>query len=149
AIKSHLHPRHISQRYDIHSTHAMRLGFRQIDGFSEEWGRQIENVSGGGVDSVRDLWLRTRLPPKALEQLAHADGFNSLGFNRRDALWAVKALRRSGDNDDLPLFAHAAMTEIEPDVDLPSMSPGQQVIEDYRHLHLLLKPHTGCFLRTA
>jgi error-prone DNA polymerase len=142
-----VHPRHGSQRGDILSTHAMRLGFRQIDGFSEDWGRKIESVRGAGFDSVRDLWLRTRLPPKALEQLAHADGFNSLGFSRRDALWAVKALRRSGDKDDLPLFAHAAMTEIEPDVDLPSMPPGQQVIEDYRHLHLSLKAHPVSFLR--
>ncbi len=147
AIKSHLHPRHVSQRGDILSTQAMRLGFRQIDGFSEDWGRKIESVRGAGFDSVRDLWLRTRLPPKALEQLAHADGFNSLGLSRRDALWAVKALRRSGDKDDLPLFAHAAMTEIEPDVDLPSMPPGQQVIEDYRHLHLSLKAHPVSFLR--
>ena len=93
----------------------MRLGFRQIGGFSEEWGKTIEKVRGAGFDSVRDLWLRTRLPPAALEKLAQADAFRSLGLSRRDALWAVKALRRSGDKDDLPLFAHAAMRELEPD----------------------------------
>jgi error-prone DNA polymerase len=145
--KGHLHPRHISQRDDIHSTRTVRLGFRQISGFSEDWGRIIESVRGHGFDSVRDLWLRTHLPPKALEKLAHADAFRSLGLSRRDALWAVKALRRSGDKDDLPLFAHAAMPEIEPDVGLPSMPPGQQVIEDYRHLHLSLKAHPLSFLR--
>jgi error-prone DNA polymerase len=125
----------------------MRLGFRQISGFSEDWARKIEAARGAGFDSVRDLWLRTGLPPKALERLAHADAFRSLGLSRRDALWAVKALRRSGDKDDLPLFAHAAMTEIEPDVGLPSMPPGQQVIEDYRHLHLSLRAHPVSFLR--
>ena len=98
-------------------------------------------MRGAGFDSVRDLWLRTQLPPKALEKLAHADAFGSLGLSRRDALWAVKALRRSGDKDDLPLFAHAAMPELEPDAHLPPMPPGQQVIEDYRHLHLSLKAH--------
>lgn len=142
-----LHARHAEMADDIRTRHAVRLGFRQIDGFSEEWGRIIEQVRGEGFDSVRDLWLRSRLPPKALERLAHADAFGSLGLTRRDALWAVKALRRSGDKDDLPLFAHAAMPEQEPDVHLPSMPPGQQVIEDYRHLHLSLNAHPVSFFR--
>ena len=120
---------------------------RQIDGFSEDWGKKIESVRGRGFDSVRDLWLRTGLPPKALEKLAHADAFNSLGLSRRDALWAVKALQRAGDKDDLPLFARVAMPELEPDAHLPSMLPGEQVIEDYRHLHLSLKAHPVSFLR--
>jgi error-prone DNA polymerase len=132
---------------DIRATHALRLGLRQIGGFSEDWARTIARVRGGGFDSVRDLWLRTRLPPAALEKLAHADAFQSLGLTRRDALWAVKALRRSGDKDDLPLFAHVAMAELEPDAGLPPMPPGQQVIEDYRHLRLSLKAHPVAFLR--
>jgi error-prone DNA polymerase len=144
---ANLHPRHASQRGDIRSIHAMRLGFRQIGGFSEEWGKTIEKARGAGFDSVRDLWLRTRLPPAALERLAQADAFHSLGLSRRDALWAVKALRRSGDKDDLPLFAHAAMSELEPDAGLPAMPPGGEVIEDYRHLHLSLKAHPVKFLR--
>jgi error-prone DNA polymerase len=140
-------PRHESQRGDIWTTHAMRLGFRQISGFSEEWGRKIEDVRGAGFDSVRDLWLRTGLPPKALETLAHADAFTSLGLSRRDALWAIKALRRAGDRDDLPLFARTAMPPLEPDAHLPPMPPGQQVVEDYRHLSLSLKAHPVSFLR--
>jgi DNA polymerase III alpha subunit len=59
----------------------------------------------------------------------------------------VKALRRAGDKDDLPLFARAAMPELEPDAHLPLMPPGEQVIEDYRHLHLSLKAHPVSFLR--
>ena len=56
-------------------------------------------------------------------------------------------LRRAGDKDDLPLFAHVTMPELEPDAALPPMLPGQQVIEDYRHLHLSLKAHPVSFLR--
>ena len=82
-------------------------------------GQEDRERSRRGFDSVRDLWLRTGLPPKALEQLAHADAFGSLGLSRRDALWAVKALQRAGDKDDLPLFARASMPELEPDVHLP------------------------------
>ena len=104
-------------------------------------------MRGRGFDSVRDLWLRTRLPPAALERLANADAFGSLGLSRRDALWAVRALQRAGDKDDLPLFARVAMPELEPDAALPPMPPGEQVVEDYRHLHLSLKAHPVSFLR--
>jgi error-prone DNA polymerase len=141
------HPRHASMRHDIRTTHAMRLGFRQVSGFSEDHGLRIESVRGRGFDSVRDLWLRTKLPPAALERLANADAFRSLGLDRREALWAVRALRRAGDKDDLPLFARATMSEQEPDVGLPPMPPGEHVVEDYRHLHLSLKAHPVSFLR--
>jgi error-prone DNA polymerase len=147
SAREHIHPRHISMRDDIQTAYALRLGFRQINGFSEEWGEKIESLRGAGFDSVRDLWLRTGLPPKALERLAHADAFNSLGLNRRDALWAIKALRRAGDKDDLPLFARVTMPALESDAYLPSMPPGQQVVEDYRHLSLSLKAHPVSFLR--
>jgi error-prone DNA polymerase len=142
-----LHPRHASMASDIRSTHAMRLGFRQISGFSQAHGLKIESSRGRGFDSVRDLWLRTRLPPSVLERLADADAFGSLGLTRRDALWAVRALQRAGDKDDLPLFRRVAMPELEPDAALPAMPPGAQVVEDYRHLHLSLKAHPVSFLR--
>jgi error-prone DNA polymerase len=145
--KGHLHLRHSSMGGDILTTHALRLGLREIDGFSEEWGKIIESARGEGFDSVRDLWLRTNLPPTALEKLAHADAFNSIGLSRRDALWAVKALRRAGDKDDLPLFARVVMPALEPEIRLPPMLPGRQVVEDYRHLHLSLKAHPVSFLR--
>jgi error-prone DNA polymerase len=147
APQGRLHPRHASMSGDILTTCAVRLGLRQIDGFSEDWGKIIESVRGPGFDSIRDLWLRTHLPPKALKKLAHADAFNSLGLSRRDALWAVKALQKAGDKDDLPLFARVMMPELEPDANLPSMLLGEQVIEDYRHLHLSLKAHPVSFLR--
>jgi error-prone DNA polymerase len=142
-----LHPRHASMTPAIRTTHALRLGFRQISGFAEDHALRIESSRGRGFDSVRDLWLRTRLPPAALERLANADAFGSLGLSRRDALWAVRALQRTGDKDDLPLFARVAMPELEPGVALPPMPPGEQVVEDYRHLHLSLKAHPVSFLR--
>jgi error-prone DNA polymerase len=114
-----------------------------------------ERASGDGeaspplrpFDSIRDLWLRTGLTPAALERLAHADAFRSLGLDRRDALWVIRALQRSGDKDDLPLFRRVAMPALEPDVALPPMPPGEHVVEDYRHLHLSLKAHPLSFLR--
>ena len=134
-------------RADIQACHAVRLGFRQIGGFREEDGLAVAQCRGAGFDSIRDLWLRSRLNVAALERLATADAFRSLGLDRRAALWAVRALRRSGDKDDLPLFAHADPPALEPDVALPPMRLGEQVVEDYRHLHLSLKAHPVSFLR--
>jgi error-prone DNA polymerase len=105
-------------------------------------------------DSVRDVWLRTGLSPRILERLADADAFGSLGLTRRDALWAAKALGRVGDrDDDLPLFVaadHAIPAHHvsrEPDVHLPPMPIGEEVINDYRFLHLSLRAHPAQFLR--
>ena len=147
-LLTRLHARHGIMKGEIHATHALRLGLRQVSGLLQTDAELIERSRGLGFDSVRDLWLRTRLRPAAMERLAEADAFGSLELSRRDALWAVKALRRSGDKDDLPLFARTAMSECEPDFDLPAMPPGQEVVEDYRHLRLSLKAHPVSFLRS-
>jgi error-prone DNA polymerase len=142
-----LSPRHAGMRQDIRTKRAVRLGFRKVVGFKEDDGRRIESVRGAGFDSIRDLWLRTRIAPAALEKLAKADAFRSLGLSRRQALWAVRGLRRAGDKDDLPLLARATTPALEPDVALPPMRLGEEVVEDYRSLELSLKAHPVSFLR--
>jgi error-prone DNA polymerase len=103
---------------------------------------------------VRDVWLRTGLSPRVLERLTDADAFGSLGLTRREALWAAKALGRVGDrDDDLPLFAGdagtapACIVSREPDVHLPPMPLGEEVVNDYRFLRLSLRAHPAQFLR--
>src|SRR5262249_43238597 len=98
-----LHALHRDMRGHIKSTHALRLGLREIKGISEEDAKKIMAMRGSGYVSVRDLWRRTGLMPRTMERLADADTFGSLGLSRRQALWAVKALGRAGDQDDLPL----------------------------------------------
>jgi len=143
------HPRHASMAGQIRATHALRLGFREVNTLKEDEGRLIAERRGGGYDSIRDVWLRTGLPATTLERLADADAFASLGLSRRDALWAVRGLGRSGDKDDLPLFlaADEAGRDIEPDMHLPPMPPGEEVVMDYRHLRLSLRAHPVSFLR--
>ena len=121
-----LHDLHRAMRDDVHATHAIRLGLREIKGLKEEDAKLVVARRGMNYDSVRDVWLRTGLSPRVLERLADADAFDSLGLTRREALWAAKALGRVGDrDDDLPLFAvdsDAAAARIvsrEPDVSLP------------------------------
>jgi error-prone DNA polymerase len=147
--RDRLHARHAQMRNDIRATHALRLGLRQVDGFSFPEAEKIMAARTHPFTSVRDLWLRTGLTPSALRQLALADAFTSLGLDRRAALWAVRALRRVADKDDLPLLARAALPPQETPVALPAMTLGQQVVEDYRHLHLSLKTHPAALLRPA
>jgi error-prone DNA polymerase len=185
-----LHELHQEMRDDVHTTHAIRLGLREIKGLKEEDAKLIvekrirlswpglsrpstsfsketikdvdarhkaghdESEISIAYDSMRDLWLRTGLSPRVLERLADADAFGSLGLSRREALWAAKALGRVGDHDnDLPLFSvdsDATLTRIvsrEPDVHLPPMPVGEEVINDYRFLHLSLRAHPAQFLR--
>ena len=142
-----LHPHHADMRGDVFSTHAIRLGFRQIKGVAEEDMRRLVARRGKGYDSVRDVWLRAELSPAALTRLAEADAFASLGLARRDALWAAAGLNRAGDKDDLPLLRDLAFAPLEPDAHLPPMPPGEEIVEDYRFLSLSLKGHPVAFLR--
>ncbi|TDX65288.1 DnaE-like error-prone DNA polymerase [Methylosinus sp. sav-2] len=142
-----LHSRHASMAGDIRATHDVRLGFRQIVGLREADMKRLVAKRGAGYDSVRDLWLRGGLEPSTLERLAEAGAFASLGLPRRDALWAVQALNRAGDKDDLPLLRALSFAPQEEDANLPPMPLGAEVVEDYRFLSLSLKAHPMAFLR--
>jgi hypothetical protein len=101
--------------------------------------------------SVDDLWRRAGVPSASLVQLAEADAFQpAMGLVRREALWAIKALR----DEPLPLFAAAAAREDkpaaeieEPMIALRPMTAGSEVVEDYGHVGLTLRQHPVTFLR--
>jgi DNA-directed DNA polymerase III PolC len=162
-----LHAAHAEMKTDVRATNAVRLGLKEVRGLGEDAAKLIAARRGRGYDSLRDVWLRTGLSPRVLERLADADAFTSLGLNRRDALWAAKALGRAGDQDDLPLF-RGQRSEVrgqikdkqtcplssdirpltsEPDVVLPPMPLGEEVVNDYRYLQLTLRRHPAAFLR--
>ncbi|MCR6646588.1 MAG: error-prone DNA polymerase [Terricaulis sp.] len=142
-----LHPRHAEMKHDVRATHALRLGFRQAKGLRKAEMEALAARRGRGYDSVRDVWLRSGLPASTIERLADIDAFRSLGLERRDALWAVRGLNRVGGQEDLPLFAEAHDRTREPDFDLPAMTMGEHVVEDYRTLGLSLKTHPAALLR--
>lgn len=145
----HVWARHAEMKQDILSTHAVRLGFRQIKGLSKDAAALITLRRGAGYDSVQDIWLRTGLDLSVLTLLAQADAFGSLGLNRRDALWAVEGLKGSPGAQTLPLFASADTAEAhkEEDLALPPLPPGEDVIHDYTTLRLSLKSHPVKFMR--
>lgn len=131
---------------------AVRLGMRMVRGLANaDAARIVANRSDRSFGSVDDLWRRAGAPVSSLVRLAEADAFQpDLKLERREALWAIKALR----DDPLPLFAaaptdgQASPPEIsEPVPTLKSMTPGREVVEDYSHLGLTLRDHPLTFLR--
>ena len=131
--------------------YALRLGFNQISGLSMAGCEALMQARDQApFDSVRDCARRSAVPLGVLEKLARADGFSGLGLNRRQALWAVRALRSEYHQDVLPLFAAADQDpcpEDDDEADLPPLSLGQEVLEDYATLRLSLKAHPMSFVQ--
>jgi error-prone DNA polymerase len=142
--------RHAGMRGVIRSCHAVRCGLRQVKGVSEDDMKLLVTRRGEGYDSVRDVWLRTGLSAQILECLAVADAFRSLGLDRRQALWAVRALDRKSAAERLPLFDRplVRLRDHEPEMRLPTMPIGQHVIHDYQSLGFSLKAHPIAFMRS-
>ncbi len=131
---------------------AVRLGLRMVRGLSNgEAGRLVAAREDRAFTSPDDLWRRAGVPVSSLVKLAEADAFRpSLALERREALWALKALR----GNPLPLFAAADERDQthrpevpEPPPSLRAMTPGRDVVEDYNHIGLTLRDHPLTFLR--
>ncbi|PIB93821.1 error-prone DNA polymerase [Caulobacter sp. FWC2] len=124
---------------------AVRLGFRQIKGLKAA---DIETLVHARTEGARTPgeFAQGGVPQRALELLAEADAFASVGLTRREALWAVKGLKgehkapvRAPLLAGLPLFEARAA--------LPVMGQPQEVAEDYRTTSLSLKDHPLSFYR--
>ena len=122
---------------------ALRLGFRQVRGLREEdmllfITRRTKKFMH--VDALRDAGISQ----SALEKLADADAFNSLGLDRREALWEIS----TGNDRHVALFAgHVVADSKEEEVSLPKMKISEHVLQDYAATSLSLKAHPVSFVR--
>lgn len=124
---------------------ALRLGLRQVEGLRSADGERI--AAAAPFASVEDVRVRARVAPHAIERLAEADAFRSIGLDRRQALWDARALKPV---PDLPLFAVAETLDegMEAEVArLPAMPLSEHVVSDYQTVRLSLKAHPMHFLR--
>ncbi|RZJ64255.1 MAG: DNA polymerase III subunit alpha, partial [Flavobacterium sp.] len=69
---------------------ALRLGFRQIKGLGQEDVERLVGARKTGFHQIHSL-LDAGVSMFALERLADADAFRSIGLDRRRALWEVSA----------------------------------------------------------
>jgi len=124
---------------------ALRLGLRQVEGLRNADVERL--VTGRPYASVEELRRRGRAPVHAIQRLAAADAFRSMGLDRRAALWDSRALRQA---PDLPLFAHAEVRDEGAEAEaaeLPAMPLAEHVVNDYQTVRLSLKAHPMRFLR--
>ena len=126
---------------------ALRLGFRQVDGFRKDWADRLVAARGSGFTHVEQLSQRAALPSRALRLLADADACGSIDLGRREALWEA----RRTPQGVLPLFAATQAAELgeEREMGLPAMPLPEEVVTDYQVTRLSLKGHPMQFLRSV
>jgi error-prone DNA polymerase len=110
---------------------ALRLGLRLVKGLGE--GDAVRITAARPFAGLADLAARTGLDRGALDALAQADAFRSLGLERRPALWAVAGLW------DAPLFAGLARTAAAPS--LPEPTARERLESDYAATGLAVGRH--------
>jgi error-prone DNA polymerase len=122
---------------------AVRLGFRQVKGLKEDdikilTSDRIENFTT--IDSLRDKLI----PENALQLLANADAFRSMGIDRREAIWQLAA------RNDRAVALFAGRPDSIPEekqISLPQMPVSEHVVHDYAATSLSLKAHPVSFVR--
>ena len=115
---------------------AVRLGLREISGFSKVVAERIATVDRKKHPflNVADLAARAGLQRRELDLLAAADALQGLVGHRRQAAWAATAAVVQGD-----LFDAAPVVEAE--IELPAPNEGENLVADYRSLGLTLRAH--------
>lgn len=121
----------------------VRLGFRQVNGLRED---DMQLLVSGRLANYRniDQVLHAGVPPSAMERLADADAFRSIGLDRRQTLWEVSALH---DHPTGMFAGTPSQSTTEQWAELPVMTPGEHVIQDYASTSLSLKAHPVSFAR--
>lgn len=123
--------------------HALRLGFRQVKGLGEDDVAALVCGRGSGYTTITSL-VDAGVSLSAMERLADADAFRSLKLDRRQALWEVSALQ----DRPMALFGgQLSESAKEGQTELPLMTQGEHVVQDYASTALSIKAHPVSFLR--
>jgi len=122
---------------------ALRLGLRYVAGLREAVGKRVEAARAArAFSSLADFEARVEADASELATLAEVGAFAELGGTRRQALWQVEALGRSG-----ALFARSeAANETSP---LPEMTAAEEMSADYRGTSMSTGPHPMSYVRAA
>ncbi len=119
---------------------AIRLGFRQVKGLRKDDINVLLSGRKKAYAGIHEL-LDSGLSKAALEKLADADAFRSIGLDRRAALWEVSAAA------DQSIGFFASQKTMEEKVALPQMTTAEHVVHDYAATSLSLKAHPVSFVR--
>ncbi len=122
---------------------SIRLGFRQIKGMKEEDVLRLTAARQQHFTRITEL-MDAGLSQAAIEMLADADAFRSIGIDRRQALWEVSAL---ADRPSGIYTGQSSASVAETGIALPVMSMSEHVVHDYGSTSLSLKSHPVAFVR--
>jgi error-prone DNA polymerase len=120
----------------------LRLGFRQVKGLRQEDIELLVNNRKklySNINQLRDA----AVPEAALQRLANADAFNSIGLDRRKALWEVS----TKDRPVVMFKGQPAADGVNERITLPVMMASEHVVHDYAATSLSLKAHPVSFIR--
>ncbi len=119
---------------------AVRLGLRTVSGLRAELGARVE--ASRPFTSLADFTRRTEANPGELATLAEIGAFAALGGTRREALWQVDAIARSGR-----LFLTSESPPRSTGSPLPEMTADEEMAADYAATNLSTGPHPVSFAR--
>jgi error-prone DNA polymerase len=126
---------HSNWRCAIEDDGAVRLGLRYADGLRTEAGQRVADAAP--FASIADLAHRADLHRDEMERLAEIGACESLGMQRREALWQIAALRGG-------LLAGVSPAAKSP---LPEMNSLEQTLADYRGTGITTGRHLMSHLR--
>ena len=121
---------------------ALRLGFRQVKGIRADDVELLVTNRKGFYTSITEL-RNIGLSDAALERLADADAFRSIGLDRRQALWEVS----TKDHSQALFINHQSPDAIGEQVELPVLLSSEHVVQDYATTALSIKAHPVSFVR--
>ena len=105
----------------------------QIKGFREADAELLIAARKTPYKNVRDLWLRSGLSRAGLERLAEADAFRSVGLDRRQALWEVRALDFAA-GDLLVIYTDGVVEARDSDRQRYGVERLIELVREQRHL---------------
>jgi error-prone DNA polymerase len=139
-------------------TSAVRLGLAYVAGLRAGVGQRIVQCRGAqAFSSIADLEARVLPNPGELRTLAAVGALSAFGGTRRQALWQVEALGRSGR-----LFASPSRSPSSPSsapspspspsspsaaAPLPEMSPHEELVADFRGTGVTTGAHPMTLVR--
>jgi error-prone DNA polymerase len=119
---------------------ALRLGLREIRGFSEAAAIRVEAARAARPFlDVADLCHRAELDHRDRTLLVEAGALASLAGHRNGARWSV-----AGVEQQRPLFPASPCEEL---LELPEPTAGEDLLSDYSSVGLTLGPHPIALLR--
>lgn len=121
---------------------SLRLGFRQVKSLRLEDIETLLSMRKKEYRNMNDLRIAL-VPENALELLADADAFRSVGLDRRQALWEVSTKDRP-----VEMFSGQQPADaIDEKITLPLMAESEHVVHDYASTSFSLKAHPVKFIR--